>query len=338
MTLISVLIPIYNGEKHINKCIESIINQTYKNIEIICINDGSTDNTKEILENFQKKDKRIKIINKKNSGYGSSLNLGIEKAKGKYITIIESDDNIKNTMLETLLNKMEENDVDIVKANFYKVSNTIKKNTSKYFINKITNINLFPQMLLIQPSIWSAIYKKEFLTKNNIKFKETKDASYQDTSFHFKTMFLAKNILLLDEPLYYYTINNSNSSINSKNKAFAIFNEIEEINNFIKDKNINKNLLTIKNIFEYKTIIWNFDRIQNKYNKKVFNKALKYFKLYNYKVLIKNKSLTKKDKLYLSILNKNKKLFYAILILRKQIKSWKTILKQFAFLQVHQKI
>ena len=338
MTLISVLIPIYNGEKHINKCIESIINQTYKNIEIICINDGSSDNTKEILENFQKKDKRIKIINKKNSGYGSSLNLGIEKAKGNYIAIIESDDNIKNTMFETLLNKMEENDVDIVKANFYKVSNTTKKNTSKYFINKITNINLFPQMLLIQPSIWSAIYKKEFLTKNNIKFKETKGASYQDASFHFKTMVLAKNILLLDEPLYYYTTNNANSSINSKNKAFAIFNEIEEINNLIKDKNINKNLLTIKNIFEYKIIIWNFDRIQNKYNKKVFNKALNYFKIYDFKTLIKNKSLTKKDKLYLSILNKNKKLFYAILILRKQIKSWKTILKQFAFLQVHQKI
>ncbi len=320
MTLISILIPIYNSEKYIEQCVNSIISQTYKNIEIICINDGSTDNTKEILENLQKKDKRIKIINKKNTGYGNSLNIAIQSAKGEYIAIIESDDHIKNTMLETLLKYIKEDETDIVKANFYKENNSIKKNSSKYFINKTTNINLFPNMLLIQPSIWSALYKKEFLIKNKIKFNETKGASYQDLSFHFKTMFLAKKIFLLNEHLYYYRTNNSNSSINSKGKAFLVFDEIETINNFLKDKKINENTLTIKNIFEYKVITWNFNRIQNKYNKKVFNKALEYFKKYNFQTLMKNNTLTIKDKIYLNILNKNKKLFYAILILRKSIK------------------
>ena len=320
MTLISILIPIYNNEKYIEQCVNSIISQTYKNIEIICINDGSTDNTKEILENLQKKDKRIKIINKKNTGYGNSLNIAIQSAKGEYIAIIESDDHIKNTMLETLLKYIKEDETDIVKANFYKENNSIKKNSSKYFINKTTNINLFPNMLLIQPSIWSALYKKEFLIKNKIKFNETKGASYQDLSFHFKTMFLAKKIFLLNEHLYYYRTNNSNSSINSKDKAFLVFDEIETINNFLKDKKINENTLTIKNIFEYKVITWNFNRIQNKYNKKVFNKALEYFKKYNFQTLMKNNTLTIKDKIYLNILNKNKKLFYAILILRKSIK------------------
>lgn len=320
MTLISILIPIYNSEKYIEQCVNSIISQTYKNIEIICINDGSTDNTKEILENLQKKDKRIKIINKKNTGYGNSLNIAIQSAKGEYIAIIESDDHIKNTMLETLLKYTKEDETDIVKANFYKENNSIKKNSSKYFINKTTNINLFPNMLLIQPSIWSALYKKEFLIKNKIKFNETKGASYQDLSFHFKTMFLAKKIFLLNEHLYYYRTNNSDSSINSKDKAFLVFDEIETINNFLKDKKINENTLTIKNIFEYKVITWNFNRIQNKYNKKVFNKALEYFKKYNFQTLMKNNTLTIKDKIYLNILNKNKKLFYAILILRKSIK------------------
>ena len=93
---LSILVPCYNVEKYVAQCLSSIVNQTLQNIEIICINDGSTDKTLEILQSFQTTDSRIKIINKKNSGYGDSMNLGLDMAKGKYIGIVESDDYIES--------------------------------------------------------------------------------------------------------------------------------------------------------------------------------------------------------------------------------------------------
>lgn len=322
MAKISVLIPTYNSEKYIEKCIKSVINQTYKNIEIICINDGSTDNTKNILENLQKTDNRIKIINKKNTGYGSSLNLGIKNAKGEYIAIIESDDFIKDTMFDKLIKIIKEQNCDIIKANFYKKNSKTKKYSSKYFTNSIQNIEIFPQMLLIQPSVWSAIYKKDFLTKNNIKFSETKNASYQDISFHFITMFLANKIFLLDETLYYYRINNPKSSINSSNKPFQIFKEFKRINEFLKNIKTDKKQEEIKNIFEFKTMLWNFNRVQNKYNKILLKKMKKYSANWNFKNLIKNKNLARKEKFYLKLFLNYNVLFNIIYTIRKTIKNY----------------
>ncbi len=322
MAKISVLIPIYNSEKYIEECIKSVINQTYRNIEIICINDGSTDSTKNILENLQKIDNRIKIINKKNTGYGNSLNLGIKNAKGEYIAIIESDDFIKDTMFDKLIKIIKEQNCDIIKANFYKKNSKTKKYSSKYFTNSIQNIEIFPQMLLIQPSVWSAIYKKDFLTKNNIKFSKTKNASYQDISFHFITMFLAKKIFLLDEALYYYRINNPKSSINSSNKPFQIFKEFKRINEFLKNIKTDKKQEEIKNIFEFKTMLWNFNRVQNKYNKILLKKMKKYSANWNFKNLIKNKNLTRKEKFYLKLFLNYNVLFNIIYTIRKTIKNY----------------
>ena len=322
MAKISVLIPIYNSEKYIEECIKSVINQTYRNIEIICINDGSTDSTKNILENLQKIDNRIKIINKKNTGYGNSLNLGIKNAKGEYIAIIESDDFIKDTMFDKLIKIIKEQNCDIIKANFYKKNSKTKKYSSKYFTNSIQNIEIFPQMLLIQPSVWSAIYKKDFLTKNNIKFSKTKNASYQDISFHFITMFLAKKIFLLDETLYYYRINNPKSSINSSNKPFQIFKEFKRINEFLKNIKTDKKQEEIKNIFEFKTMLWNFNRVQNKYNKILLKKMKKYSANWNFKNLIKNKNLARKEKFYLKLFLNYNVLFNIIYTIRKTIKNY----------------
>ena len=322
MAKISVLIPIYNSEKYIEECIKSVINQTYRNIEIICINDGSTDSTKNILENLQKIDNRIKIINKKNTGYGNSLNLGIKNAKGEYIAIIESDDFIKDTMFDKLIKIIKEQNCDIIKANFYKKNSKTKKYSSKYFTNSIQNIEIFPQMLLIQPSVWSAIYKKDFLTKNNIKFSKTKNASYQDISFHFITMFLAKKIFLLDEALYYYRINNPKSSINSSNKPFQIFKEFKRINEFLKNIKTDKKQEEIKNIFEFKTMLWNFNRVQNKYNKILLKKMKKYSANWNFKNLIKNKNLARKEKFYLKLFLNYNVLFNIIYTIRKTIKNY----------------
>ena len=117
--IISVIVPVYNVEKYLRECLESLICQTLEDIEIICINDGSTDSSLAILEEFAAKDARIKIINKENSGYGASMNAGLNAAAGEYIGIIESDDFADKKMFEDLYNLALKNDADIVKSDFY---------------------------------------------------------------------------------------------------------------------------------------------------------------------------------------------------------------------------
>lgn len=117
--LISVVMPMYNQEKYIVKCLESVINQTLNELEIIVVNDGSTDSSLSIVKRYAEKDDRIVIIDKPNSGYGNSVNLGMRRATGKYIGIVETDDFIAPDMFETLYNLSEDGTVDVIKGNFY---------------------------------------------------------------------------------------------------------------------------------------------------------------------------------------------------------------------------
>ena len=116
---ISIIVPIYNAEKYINKCVDSLLRQTKKEIEFILINDGSTDNTDSLLREY--KDKRIKYFKNKNQGIGKTRNFGIDKAKGKYLMFIDSDDYIEKDACEKLFNKAENSKLDLVVCNFYKV-------------------------------------------------------------------------------------------------------------------------------------------------------------------------------------------------------------------------
>ena len=119
MAKISVVVPVYNVEKYLKECINSIINQTLEDIEIICVNDGSTDSSLEILNDYAKKDSRIIVINKSNSGYGHTMNMGLNAASGEYIGIIESDDFADKNMFEDLYKLAKEYDADIVKGDWY---------------------------------------------------------------------------------------------------------------------------------------------------------------------------------------------------------------------------
>jgi len=296
MIKISVLVPIYNSEKYLKQCIESIINQTFKEIEIICINDGSNDNSLKIINEFQKKDSRIKLINKKNSGYGNSLNIGIQKSQGEYISIIESDDFIDKSFLETLYTNKENN--DIIKSSFYFYPNFKKYNIK----NCNTNINSNPAIITLKPSIWSAIYKKEFLFKNSISFKNSKGASYQDVSFQFKTFFKAQKIKLINKPLYFYRTNNEHSSINSNKKIFSIVKEYNEINIFLKNKKYTQQFYNQKLLAELKSYIWNLKRINNSAKKIFLYITSKKFKKYNTNLFFKDKTITLKDKIKLFLI------------------------------------
>ena len=288
---ISIIIPIYNVNKYLRECLDSIINQTLKTIEIICVNDGSTDNSLEIIKEYIY-DNRIIIINKNNSGYGDSMNQGLNIASGEYIGIVESDDFIDINMFENLYKLTKKGDIDIIRSNFYLYWEKNKKEALNFKIlknlyNKIFNPMELQNIFLVQPSIWAGIYKKLFLIKNNIKFLTTPGASYQDTSFFYKTLYKANKIFCTKKAFYYYRQTNSNSSVNNNtlNKVIFAHIELNEIENFIKKDiklyNKNQRYFNTKKIM---TLLWNLNRVDKKkqYNKILYKEIYEILKSDNY--------------------------------------------------------
>lgn len=240
MAKISVIVPVYNVEKYLTECIESIRSQSLEDLEIICVNDGSTDNSLDILNNFAKQDKRIIVINKTNSGYGHTMNMGLNAATGEYIGIIESDDFADKNMFEDLYKLAKDNDADIAKGdwfNYWSKNKFARKNnrisSAKAF--QLTNSKKDKSLLRINPSVWSAVYKREFLNKYNIRFLETPGASYQDLAFSFKVFALAERVILTDKAYLYYRQDNMNSSVKSKTKIYCVCDEYDEIDRFLEE-------------------------------------------------------------------------------------------------------
>lgn len=177
--LISIIMPVYNAEKYLNRSIESVMNQTYKNIEIILVNDGSTDASLTICSNYQKADSRIKLINQKNSGVSAARNRGIDEATGTYIMFIDSDDYIEKNMIEDMVGKITENDIDLVisgiKMNYIKDGQIIKEENYKlkdniYTITEMLNAILVDIDLICICGPCCKLYKRNILKDNNIKF------------------------------------------------------------------------------------------------------------------------------------------------------------------------
>ena len=220
--LISIIMPSLNVSEFIRECIESVINQTLEDIEIICVDAGSTDGTYEILQEYAEKDSRIKLITSNKKSYGHQMNLGIIESTGKYIGIVETDDYIKYDMYEQLYELTENGTVDIAKANFWHVDTTqsnnyifiadgTKKNLPKNKFTIYDNSNI----LNGHPSIWAGIYRRNFLINNNISFVEAPGGGWVDNPFLFETFCAAKSIKYKDEPYYCYRETNPNSSTNN---------------------------------------------------------------------------------------------------------------------------
>lgn len=234
---ISVIIPVYNVEKYIEQCLESVVNQTLKEIEIIIVNDGTKDNSMKKIERFLS-DKRIIVISKENGGLSSARNTGLKIAKGKYIAFVDSDDFIGKTMLEDLYNDSE--DLDIVFSNFcYYTGTSIKYPKEISIINFITGGEYFYGYY--STMVWNKIYKNSFLKANNIKFLE--GIIHEDDLFTFYTSFFAKKVKYVNKYHYYYRINRNGSIMQSldRKKRIDAYKKINEsISNFYDEKNIFK--------------------------------------------------------------------------------------------------
>ena len=332
MTKVSILVPIYNVEKYLRECLDSLANQTLKDIEIICINDGSTDSSADIIAEYIAKDNRFKIIDKENSGYGHSMNQGLNAASGEYIGIVESDDFANTNMFEELYKLAKKFDADIAKSDYYcyTTSNNQSRKAGKILpsmTNKVINAQNTSWLLMSHPSIWSAIYKNEFLTNNNIRFLETPGASYQDTGFAFKTMALAEKVVLTSAAYLNYRQDNEASSVNSQKKVYALCDEYESLTEFLdKNPQVKEYTNTYKLAKEFIGYMWNLGRINEKFIDEFIDKFAEKFKTYRDNNELDDKFMrefTKKyDKKLLSALLNDKTEFrkYVDKMIKKQAK------------------
>lgn len=287
---VSIIIPAYKMEKYLVQCVDSVLAQTLKNIEVIIVDEGDMDECRRIIDEYEfgsKKDDRIKTIHDKSGGYGKSVNKGIDLARGEYIGIVEADDFVDNNMFEELYNIAKSNDADVVKSDFYYY--TTKNNTSrksgkvaKFNTNKIINIASTPSILKIQPSIWSAIYKRSFLNESNLRFLETAGGSYQDTSFAFKVLSSAKKIVLTNKAYLHYRIDNESSSVYSKGKVFAICDEYHELTRFLNEKPEIKALVNSEKLVnQYNAYVWNLSRLDKEVRANFIEKFAFEFREFN---------------------------------------------------------
>lgn len=201
--LISIIVPVYKVEKYIHKCISSIINQTYSNIEIILVDDGSPDNCAKICDEYALKDKRIKVIHQKNMGLSEARNRGIEISKGEYIGFVDSDDYIEPTMFQDLYNAIIDNDADISICNFYVISNKRKVAKNNFKRRNFNKIEALKGVLLdkdIQSYAWNKLYKRELF--ENIKYPIGK--KYEDIGTTFYLFEKSNKIAYIEKPEYNY--------------------------------------------------------------------------------------------------------------------------------------
>jgi len=268
MPLISILVPCFNTEKFLQQCLDTLRNQTLKDIEIICVNDGSTDATLNILEKNRIQDPRIKIIDKKNTGYGDSMNIALDNAKGKYIGIVEPDDYVDLEMFQALYDAAEKFDLDKVRCLYHDVFKDRISIPTFDFVekNKIFCPTQAPEIFFLPPAIWSCLYKRDLITQNNIRFLTTPGASFQDTSFAFKTNALARRMMVLNRAYHFYRQESGSNSVKNKEKVDFVRLEWEEIYKFVrKNKKSLSTLFPTMAMVQHNTYNWNYERIDEKF-------------------------------------------------------------------------
>ncbi|WP_338587251.1 glycosyltransferase [Clostridium baratii] len=256
--LISIIVPVYNVEKYLDKCIISIINQTYKNLEIILVDDGSKDKSGKKCDEWAAKDHRIRVIHKKNGGLSDARNIGIDNCKGKYISFIDSDDFIATEYIEILYKNIKEMKCDISICNpYYYYEDKINKIVERYKIkeDKIVDNSLNMTIDLMyqkhfDTSAWGKLYETRLFKQNKIYYPKGK--LYEDIVTTYKVFMKSKKIIFINKNLYYYR-QRSNSIMSSKfnpremdyvTNSEIMMNDLSKINLEIKKAAISRFLST----------------------------------------------------------------------------------------------
>ncbi len=197
---ISVIVPVYNVEKYLKRCLDSLVNQTLKEIEIIVVNDGSPDESEKIILEYLEKYRNIKYYKKENAGLSVARNYGISKSSGEYIAFVDSDDYVDTSMLQKMYEKAKEKDYDVVACSVSMVLDDGKYISTVKTGLKNDNSDIKENMITIYPSAWNKIYKKELFDK--VLFK--KNVWFEDVEFLYRLFPYINNIGIVNESLYYY--------------------------------------------------------------------------------------------------------------------------------------
>lgn len=269
---VSIIIPIFNVENYLEQCLDSVLNQTLKEIEIICIDDGSTDNSPKILEEFAKKDDRIKIVNKKNAGLGAARNTGMEYTTGEYIGFVDSDDWVDTSMFEKLYKNAKVHNSDIVMCPILLVNESndeLNRDTSYFdlecfkenFYNCAFDYKQTKNFVFdIAVNAYNKIYRTEFLNNNNAKFPE--GLIFEDVPFFYQTYLSARKVSLIKDFLIFHRVNRASSIISKVDKHHF---DIIKIQNLMMES-----FLSLPNFEDYKIKLL---------NKKIFRIIGRYFEL-----------------------------------------------------------
>ena len=277
---VSVIMPSLNVAQYIRECMDSVVNQTLGEIEIICVDAGSTDGTLEILQEYAVSDDRVRIINSDKKSYGYQMNLGIAAAQGEYFGIVETDDYVSHNMYEELYKCIAQNKLDVVKSLYRKVDSDKKRGTSPIYsvlnddpthkceYNRIFSPSEFLGVFCIQPTICTALYSLSFIRKHKIEFNETPGAAYQDVGFAFKVLYCAERVMVLDKAFHYYRTDNAASSSNSTGKVFSMADEYDFIEEFLTEHPANRSKVLpylIKRKFS--SYLWTYTRVAPEHQK-----------------------------------------------------------------------
>ncbi len=269
----SILVPIYNVEIYLAQCLDSLVNQSFKDVQIICINDGSLDSCPQILNCYSQKDSRICLVNQENKGYGAALNHGMQYVQADYVSIVEPDDFLSLNTYDSFYTEIKRYpQADIIKYAYWNYNiqsreEMISPSSSAQLSlpDKPFKITRYPQLLCYHPSIWSCVYRTSFLQENNLRFVEAPGAGWTDNPFFISSMCLAKNILWRNHKFYYYRQGHATSSSNLKDCRIPVLRLID-ILDFLEDYNImDFGVISYiyKRAFNYINIVCN-----NKYYKK----------------------------------------------------------------------
>lgn len=314
MKKVSVIIPVYNVEQYLKKCLDSLVNQTLKDIEIIVVNDGSSDNSQNIIDDYVKKyPKKVISVIQENGGQGNARNTGLLHATGEYIGYVDSDDYVENNMYEALYKKAKAEEADIVVCG----NNVINEN-----YNLLAKEDVEKDFLLGKMAVWNKIYKKNIIVNNNIKFRSK--VWYEDLDFTMEVYLSSNKISYVDGHFYNYLLREG-STMNNNNieKNLELIQSFDSLINYCKDKKIyEKNKEKIEFVCIYHMYIFAICRVlktNNKYKDKIkiINKFIKYMhnNFPNYKHNKFLSLISKKRKIIYTLINL--KLYYIIIILFK---------------------
>ena len=287
MKKVSIILPIYNVSQYLRECLDSVTGQTLREIEILCVNDGSTDDSLDIIQEYAARDPRIVVVTGPNGGYGKAMNKGLDRATGEYIGIVEPDDYVVPEMFEELYATAKENDLDLVKADFWRFTRDeggehlqyelLDKTEKRY--GQLLCPAQDPSCIRFTLNTWTGIYRRAFLEEHAIRHNETPGASFQDNGFFFQTFVYAQRAMIVNKAYYRNRRDNPNSSVKSKAKVYCMNIEYDHIRDLLmRDRELWERFQYMYWWKKYHNYWFTYNRIDDAYKEEYLDRMRQEYK------------------------------------------------------------